>query len=501
MIPSARHAACLLAGAALLATGGCADPKDRNTPVPVVGTTYRVSPPEITEGSELTVDIMHDRKRCQQVFTNPDKFDERFFKNHDERLDSCVPKVDRASGQVQVAFRLAQRENQNRGLLLALEKQHVRVRHMERDVPGFEFEQFNPSRVGQLFIVLVDASGSMNEKDAEGVTRMQRVQTALWASRKTFVNPDAAVAMFRFTTSLQGLAGQPIGEVAPVTTIPAFQEEVAQLGPSQGWTHMYAAVRSAIGPLLDGETAVKRFLAEKDMQPTIILLTDGFNNTHGTQTCGENAQALGDALQGVRTARRGKPPGQQPELWTVGFGIGFRPGFKAPADDITVSPEKLCGQYANNRIDGGLDKSRIDNASLEWLAAVGGGRAFVKADHRQLQEAFEEAAPKRYSWYKVKYRVDPFYHRTSFNTRIVLTQMAAADASVMFHPSAWFDAPTGVLPDGEDRWVAIGDIRRATGLAVPLLGLFVVLGFAGPAMFNMRRAIFRRAKKSGRRKS
>jgi hypothetical protein len=495
--PAVRAAAILLSAAVGL--GGCADQNARSTPVPVVGTTYRVSPPQITEGSELTVDIMHDRKRCQQVFTNPDKFDERFFKNHEERLQSCVPKVDRASGQVQLSFRLAQRDNQNRGLLLALEKEHVRVRHMERDVPVFDFEQYNPSRVGQLFIVLVDASGSMRETDGEGISRMQRVQNALWESRKTFVNDEAAVAFFRFTTTVQGLAGQPLADVAPVTTVAALKDELSNLGPSSGWTHLYSAVRTGMGPLLDGETAVRRFLAERDMQPTVILLTDGFNNTHNKETCGDNASQLSEALQGVRAARR-KPPGQRPELWTVGFGLGFIPGWKAPPDDITVSPDRLCGPYVHNQIDGGLDKTRIDNVSLEWLAQAGGGRAFVKADHRELQRAFEETAPRRYSWYKVKYRVDPFYHRTSFNTRVVLTQLAAADASVMFHPSAWFDAPTGLLPKGEDRWVEIGDIRRATGLAVPLLGLFIVLGFAGPAMFNTRRALFRRARGSGRKK-
>jgi hypothetical protein len=476
---------------------GCADPESRSTPVPIVGSTYRISPPKVTDGSELTVDILHTRKRCQQAFPNPDRFDQRHFKSHEERLESCVPKVDRASGQVQLSFRLTQRDNPNRPLLLPLEKEHVRVRHMEREVPSFELEQFEPSRVGQLFIVLIDASSSMRAVDAEGISRMQRVQNALWAARGTFITPESSVALFQFTDRVTGLQGEPIAEVQPVRTVEAFREELSRLRVSAGWTHLYSAVRTATGPLLDGETAVARFLSERDMQPTIILLTDGFNNTRAGERCEDNAGALSDTLQALQASRR-KPPGQRPMLYTVGFGVGFRPGWQPPKDEVSATADQLCGPYRYNLIDGDLDKARIDNVSLRWLAEVGGGQAVIRSDHRELQQAFESTAPQRYGWYKVKYRVDPFYHRTSFTSRIVLTQFVAADAGVTLHPSAWFDVPSGEPTADGERWVVMGDIRRATGLMVPLLGGLIALGFLGPAMFNSRRALFRRSKKTSK---
>jgi len=492
-----RRALALAVASALLS--GCANQNDPATPVPVVGTTYRIGPPKLTEGSQVTVDIMRDRKRCQQVFSNPDRRDPR-FETHEDRLQSCVPKVDRAAGQVELSFRLAQPDNQNRALFMAVERPHVQVLHMERNVPIFEFEQYDPTTVGQLFIVLVDWTHTMNIEDNEGITRIQRVIDAIWASRKVFVGEGSAVAIFKYNTRLMGAAGQPPAEVVPVRTERQLQDELAQIGRPNGWTHLFPAVRTAIGPLLDGETAVASFLNQNDVQPTVILLTDGFNSTRRDEICADNAPKLAETLQALRNARR-KPPTKRPDLYTVGFGAPpFRPGWKAPKDDIAVTGPKLCGQFVNNLIDGDLDVKRIDNVSLEWLAEAGGGRAFLKAQAKQIAEALQSTAPRRYSWYKVKYKVDPYYHRTSFATRIKLVQLVAADAAVTFHPSAWFDVPTGLLPSGEDRFVEVGDIRRATGLAVPLLGFFIILGFFGPAMFNARRALFRRAKKSGKKK-
>ena len=481
-----------------LAATGCADPK--NSAQPMENSAYRIDEPQVEEGSELSVDILWNRDRCRRAFPNQENFDEAKFADHEERIDSCVPKVDRASGQVQMSFRLAQRDNANKLLMLPLEKKHVVVKHGERSVKTFEFEPFNPSRTDQLFVMLIDHSGSMRETDEEGVSRMQRVKNALWLNRKTFINEDAAVALFRFTSDLQGMEGQRFDAVQPVTRIADFKVELEKMGGGSGFTHMYRAMEKSVGPLLDKDTGVAKYLGgASEAVPTIVLLTDGFNNTRGDETCGDNAKQLEGALKAIKFARR-KPPSKRPEVFTVGFGTGFRPGWQAPPDDITVSPAKLCGADKDRRIDGDLDKDRIDNVSLAWLARAGGGQSFVKSDYRELQQVFKETAPKRHVWYKVKYRVDPFYHRTSFDTRISITQFVAASATVKLHPSAWFDAPTGLLPEGEDRWVAPGDIRRATAFTVPALAGFVLLTFLGPALFNTRRALFRRAKKTSKKK-
>lgn len=498
MIRSALYLLPLLG--VLLASQGCADSNSDDTPVPVPGTTYRIGKPAITEGSELTVDIMRDLRRCQQVFTNPDRFDSENFKDHEDRLAECVPKVDRASGHVHLSFRLSQRDNPNRGLILPLQKEHVRVRHMERDVKHFDLERFGRAESGQLFILLVDATHTMGLGPPGGPTRLDLVIESIVAAKDTLLAKGSAVAVFRYGTEMTGTAGQPISEVVPVTTAKALKAELDAIRNPRGFTELYGAVSKAVGPLLDSETVVSRYLSERDMQPTVVLLTDGFNNRARDERCADNAPKLADTLQNLRAARR-KPPSQRPVLYTVGFGAPpFQPGWVAPKDDIIVTPEKLCGRFVNNFIDGELDAVSIDNVSLLWLAEVGGGEGFIKPGPQQIREALAGTAPERFTWYKVKYRVDPFYHRTSFNSRIVLTQFVAADASVMFHPSPWFDAPTGV-PEAEDStWMVPGDIRRATGFAVPLLAGFVVFGFLGSALFNTRRALFRRAKRSSRKK-
>ena len=492
------RALALVAMASLL--WGCANPDDLdNTPVPVERSTYRVSPPSVVDGSELTIDIMTTRRRCKEVHRDPLDFDERYFSSHEERLDACVPMVDRATGQVQLSFRLAQQDNRNKMLMLPVEQDHVVVRHMRRDVPNYELVQYNPSQSGQLFILMIDHSASMRIEDEEGINRMQRVQNAIWANRDTFINDQSAIAMFRFTSKVEGMGGEKFQDVVPVQDKRKFKEELGLMGGITGWTHLYAATEKAVGPLLGQQTQVSRFLAEHDMQPTIVVLTDGFNNTKGSEVCGDNAKPLGDALSRIRQARR-KPPSKRPVVYTVGFGRGFNQGWEPPPDQITVTPHDLCGDLKHNRIDSGLDQHHIDNVSLQWLAAAGGGKSFIRADHRQLRDVFAETAPTRYKWYKVRYRVDPQYHRSSFSSTIELTQFVSARASTTFHPSAWFDAPSGLPPKDGGQWVEPGDIRRATAFTVPVLGAFVLLTFLGPALFNTRRTLFRRARKSGKKR-
>jgi hypothetical protein len=476
---------------------GCSNPNDRLTPVPVENSTYRISSAAKTDGSELTVDIMHNRKRCLQVFSNPDDVNTEEFEDQDARIDMCVPKIDRASGQVQLSFRLAEKDNKNRGLQLPLEKDHLAVLHAERKVPGVDFRPYEPTQVGQLFLILVDHSSSMRLTDKQGVTRMKRVIDALKANKSTFINKKSAVALFRFTNKVEGLDGTPWKDVKPISSKSEFEQQAELLGQDAGWTHLYHAVDVAVGPMLDNDTAVARFLAENDMEPTIVVLTDGFNNTLPQETCGDNAAPLEETLKTIRSARR-KPPSKRPTVYTVGFGVGFYQGFEAPEDDVDVSPTELCDRWQHNRIDGDLDKTRIDNASLLWIAKAGGGLGFIKSDHRALKKVFAETAPRRYRWYQVRYKVDPFYHRSKFATRIQITNFAAADSAVTWYPSAWLDAPSGIAPEGE-RWVVSGDIRRATGVMVLILGGLIFLTFLGPAMFNGRRAMFRRSRKTSKK--
>jgi len=504
----ARRAAPVFTGvlAGALALSGCSDPKE--SAEPMQDSAYRIIAPVVNDGSEATVDILWNEKRCREAFPNQENYDEEAFPDgHEQRIAHCIPTVDRATGQVQMSFRLSQRDNPNKLLMLPLEKKHVAVKHAERSVPSFEFEAYNPSQPDQLFILLIDHSASMRETDGTDLTRMERVREALKANTRVFVNDKAAAAVFRFYSPgsgaapiLEGLEGQKWTDVEPITRPRAFRNELGKLGGRAGFTPIYSTITKAIGPLLDKKTGISNYLGgAKDATPTIVLLTDGFNNTRADETCGDNATGLSAALKAIKFARR-KPPSKRPEVYTVGFGTGYKPGWEAPEDDIAVSPRDLCGQNVDRRIDSDLETTGIDNISLQWLAKAGGGKAFIKSDYRELSEVLAETAPKRYVWYKVRYSVDPFYHRTSFATRILITQFLSADAAVTLHPSAWFDAPSGTLPEGEERWVQPGDIRRATAFTIPALAGFILLTFLGPALFNTRRALFRRAKKTSKKK-
>lgn len=491
-------------GAMLLGTAGCADSK--TSPEPVPGTTYRISPPQVEDGSEVTVDLLWNEKRCRTAFPRPEEFDEDKFADHEERIEACKPVFDRGTGQVQMAFRLSQLDNANRPLLLPLEKKHVIVKHAGRAINTFEFEPFNPSQADQLFILLIDHSGSMAEKDGGELTRMERVREALAANTKTFVNQKAAAAVFRFYSPgsgmspvLEGLDGEPWTEVQPITRPKQFKNQLQKLGGRSGYTPIYATMQRAIGPLLDKQTGVSKYLnGANDATPTVVLLTDGFNNTRFDEKCGDNAKGLSQSLKDIKYARR-KPPSKRPEVYTVGFGTGYVPSWQAPDDDIVVTPYKLCGDEKDRTINADLETTGIDNISLRWLAKAGGGKAFIQSDYKTLAKLLSETSPRRHTWYKVKYKAPPFYHRTSFRTVIGIRQFLQANGSVEVHPSAWFDVPSGLSDDEDEIWVDHGDIRRATALTVPLLGGFILLTFLGPAMFNTRRALFRRAKKTSKK--
>ena len=220
----------LVAGTLLF--GACADPKA--TPQPMENSAYRIGTPDPRDNSDAFVDILWTRKRCEQVFSNDSIYDEVAFpEGHEQRIDACVPSVDRATGQVQMSFRLAQADNNNKLLMLPLEKKHIEVKHSERTVNSFEFEPYNPSQPDQLFILLIDHSASMTNKDGGDLTRMERVQEALKVNTKVFVNDKAAAAVFRFYSPgsgmapvLEGLEGQKWTDVQPITKPGAFRQEL-----------------------------------------------------------------------------------------------------------------------------------------------------------------------------------------------------------------------------------------------------------------------------------
>ncbi len=60
-------------------------------------------------------------------------------------------------------------------------------------------------------------------------------------------------------------------------------------------------------------------------------------------------------------------------------------------------------------------------------------------------------------------------------------------------PSSWLDGPTGRHEVGR-RWHEPVRFRHSLTIVMPLLGIIVFLNYLGPAFFNARRGILRRAR-------
>lgn len=468
----------LLAGA--LAVSGCANPEE--DPRPIEGSTYRIGEPEQGEKTELYMKVFTSREECRATF-GP------------ELVDDCAPQVDRSTGQVRLAFQTLDKSTMM-PYYLPLAPDHVQVAHNKRPIKeggksGSELVRHNPRRSGQLFIVLIDGSGSMYENNNEQINKVYQALLRPKVKEAFFPNNvETGVVLLRFTSTVKGLDGG-----APMVIERPKQYETAVrnwlYSGERGFTHLYDAISYAVGPLIDDEGAVRDWLAIHRAEPTIIALTDGFNNEKGSDLCRDNVPRLQELLEDIELARN-KPLGLRPSVFTVGLGVPIRKGFEeVPRGRVSV--RDLCGRNANEMINGQLERRGIDNVSLKWIAERGGGASFVKRNSSGLAEVFQEAAAVRYEWYQVYYKVDRFHHRQSFDTRIRLTSFANAEATVHVYPSGWIDAPTPHRAE-EGRWSEPSRMRDAFGLVMPLFGGLVFFAFLGPATFNARRAVTRRAR-------
>lgn len=472
----------------LLGLWGCGESGLQAIP----GTTTRVARPEMVQNTELELKIFTSLDECAGT-----------VKPEDVKL--CLPHVDRRAGEVRVAiqFRLDSDD-----FPVPLSEENLRVVHKGRTVqdgPGMSVEiiPHDPIDAPQLYILVIDGSSSMNETNSKGRTRMDRVRDAL-------LMPDVKSAFFPAGGTKTGVliltftSGEPVplgGELRILDDPQAYTRLVKNdLQVLSGYTHLYEAVRYAAGPLLQ-QGVVRDFIDVYQASPTIIALTDGFNNMAPDDTCATNAERLSRLLDSLSTARRETEDiRKRPTVFTVGLGRPLRPSFALPkGKENTVPASTLCGKrYADRRIDGDLERYGIDNASLKFIADRGAGFDYVRTDRDGLAEAFRAAAAQRYTWFEVRYQVDPHYLRRSFETKLRLLSYAEAEASVRIHPSAWLDGPPGQR-DADGRLLA-RPYRHTATVVMPALGILVTLGFVGAIGFNGRRTLFGRARRGGRRK-
>lgn len=472
----ARRLLRLALGAALLLGAGCADDL-----TPVVGTAIRVGKPKVEPGTELEMKIFTNEGDCLNSVA-PDL------------VDDCIPHVDRASGEVRLGI---QYRLDTDVFYMPMAAEHLRVIHQGTEVQDgqngqrYKLIPHEPRPTAQLFILVIDGSSSMFEDN-----RMEKVRQALLMPEvKEAFFPQgvrSGVVVLTFTDSKPEPLGGTLQVIDDVQTYTKLIKR--ELRVLSGYTHLYESVTYATGELLKTEE-VRRFIDLEQAAPTIIALTDGFNNLGREDLCSTNAPRLTTLLRHlvkVRTSEEGNLR-TRPQVFTVGLGRPLRKNWEVPKTEgpnVEVTPGQLCGKFVNRQIDGDLERYGIDNASMAWIADVGGGFTFVKNSRDGLGEAFRAAAAKRYTWFEVRYRVDPFYLRRAFRARLRLLTFASAESSVMVYPSAWLDAPPGI--EGEDGWHRPQTYLHTATVAIPALAIGLLLTYLSPAVFNTRRALFRR---------
>lgn len=456
-------------------------------PAPVHGTTYRIGNDTWDrKASEMILDIMTTTGECRNIVSSP------------QELEVCKPFVDRARAEVHLSFQLRDRTTEsNYPVAMTDAKRQLVISHDRTEVRDFEVIPHVPRASGQLYIVLIDGSGSMYQNDGERIKKVRRALLQKEVLDAFFPSVDAktGVMLLTFTDRLVGIDG---GEPRIIRGRKAYRAAIRDhLGTvPPGYTYLFKAVRKSMQEVVK-LPEVKKFLAFRHAQPTVIALTDGFNNESGSDTCSTNVGRLKQTVDAVREARA-KASSAKPVLFTVGLGEPYRRGEKPEGLNARINATTLCGRYADSLIDNptgtGLEDLGIDHVSLAWLAEAGGGVSFVKRDAKGLAQVFLEAAAKRYEWFELKYRVsDSIYHRKSFETEIRMQQPYVASTIVELFPSPWLDAPTARVVDGEE-WVVRSSLLRTLTILMPVLGLLVFLNYVPAALFNARRAVLRRAR-------
>lgn len=457
---------------------GCNGGED--APVPVEQSTYRVGVPQVSPGSDVNLHIFRDRDACLAGLV--------------EEADDCVPWVDRQSGETRFSFQFRDKTSGG-NMRQPLTADQIKVFHEMREMPEFQLIPHERAGSAQLFIVVIDGSSSMYENDGEAIKKVYNALMRVSVAESFFPGDGSktGVILLRFTS------GDPVGldGLAPkiLRTKADYKSMVRGhlMKRSSGFTHLYNAARYSVTKLLRVPN-VEQYLRANSAEPTIILLTDGFNNEAGADLCETNVQRLQETVDVIRGARSAKGEVQRPKVYAVGLGGPYRRGNKPKGKNVDVTTSGLCGKYAYNKINAGLETVGIDHVSLAWMAEAGGGISFVKRNAEGLSKVFSSASAESYRWFEVRYRVpDVILHRKSYDVRLELDGFARAISNVTFYPGAWMDGPPAPAPGQLDAGKS-PPFRATLTVVMPILGVVVTIAFLGPAIFNARRAVFRRAK-------
>ncbi|MES2639004.1 MAG: vWA domain-containing protein [Myxococcota bacterium] len=452
--------------------------------VPVPGTTVRVAPPKSSgQGKQaLELHIFHTEEECYAAVKAED-------------VPFCLPFVDRATGQVRVAYQMRV-DGDVWSIPFAedtLEIYHKNQRVTRDGLKDYKIIPHDPARAEQLFVLMIDATYSMGlDDEGNGVTRLEKVKRAL-------LRPDVVDAFFPSDVQTSvvplifrgGKLPEPLLGKWIIDNKRDYRQIIKDgLAETGGFTPLYEAIEFSATTALEVDEVKKKIMLGKQA-PTVIVLTDGFNNPLPADTCADNAPRLEKLLKKLDGIRRGESADVRyvPTVFTVGLGRSAWRGFEVP-DNLNVSPKTICKGLGDQLINGGVETKGVDNAALSWIARVGGGGSFISRTTDGLADAFKAAAAVRYAWFEARYKVDPFHLRRSFETKLRLASLLRSEGTVWMHPSGWIDAPPGIA--GPDGWTRAAPFRETTTLLLPLLGLLAALGYVPAAWFNVRRALFSR---------
>jgi hypothetical protein len=450
----------------------------------VPNTTIRVSNqtgPSSAGASLPMVRIFETREECEDHVK--------------EAFDDCVPFVDRASGQVRVAFQL---QIDSQPWPVSLSNDSISVQHnnqiIARDQDGMDYEiiPHEPVPTPTLFVLLIDGSGSMSlPNGVDGRTRMDTLKDAL--RRKdvidTFFRPEP-----RTRVSILVFAGdtfpKPLGGKWVISDEKEYRALIKdELKAAQGYTFLYRAVDYGTDAALQ-QPEIKKLLSDYELTPTVIALTDGFNNHKREDVCRDNAPRLQQLLEKLDRVSRGETVENiryRPFVYTVGLGRSAWRHYRRP-DSIMVSAGDLCRGKGAEVIDGGVERAGVDNAALDLIAFRGGGKSYVARTSDGLADAFVDAAAQRYKWFEARYRLDPFYLRRSFEAKLKMTALFRNETTIRIFPSGWIDGPPGII--GKDGWARQNSLLATSTVILPVLGLLITLAYLPAAVFNVRRAMF-----------
>ncbi len=495
----------------LLFLFACSSNPDSNI-VPIEGTTARIDEKyKLGENTELDMVFMTTEEQCAEFFATQYRSVKDIGQDkYDRNMDACLPWIDRGAGEVKLSLRF---ELDGETYPMALETDDIEISHdnqkVEINPPDVvqRVKGHNPSKGDQLFILMIDASGSMAKPEEN--PRMDVVKKAL--KREGVMErffPDEGknhVVMYTFTSKVTPLGGV----IKSLDNKEDYLEMVEKLQPRDGYTHLYDAVKYGIKDI-PKEPEIKELLDGK-IRPTLVLLTDGFNNKKPKDTCSTNVEPLQNLLLEMDEIRKKQDPLEKMHIVTIGFGRKLK-GKRyfsidrwKKKDKYTVRASHLCRRDKNGkvlrseRIDAsrnieGLEKHYIDNVSLAMIAEKGEGQTFVRKDTEGLGRAFEDAAAFRYQWFEVQYRQSPLKLRKDFDVRLKLVGFLKSMSYIKIYPSAWLDGPSGEKFTGDDgeEWSKRSSVWHSTTIFISGVGLFFFLSILGAAVFNVKRLLLGR---------